>query len=258
MTNNDKYETMRTNFKNNYNRLQEQLKNIKEQLIKAKQDNDSRKIDFYNNRVNAIMESLTNYKNILSFMRPNNEKDIETRKNILNNFPKNISEVIPDSVPLVFHGNKNIATVKQILNSGGLFTPDQRGVDYKSFATQIDVTYKNDIHVSCEFAESGINSFMPYGAIFAFLPREEEYDKVLKTGNSSEVYGGVDGINFIEEPERLVGIITTEENVDDLKNLCKIKGIDSSKVLTHEQFLTMCEIKYKNYKSDEIIEKKGR
>ena len=73
MTNNYKYEIMKTNFKNNYNRLEEQLKSIKEQLIKAKQDDDSRKIDFYNNRVNSIMESLTNYKNILSFMRPNNE-----------------------------------------------------------------------------------------------------------------------------------------------------------------------------------------
>jgi hypothetical protein len=255
LTNNDKFESIKNNISNNYNRLLGQLKSIEQQLT---QNNDQRKIDFYNKRVNSIMESISNYKNILSCMRPNNEKDIETRQKILNTFPLEVKEIIPDSVPLVFHGNKNIETVKQIIKSGGLFTPNQRGTDYKSFATQIDVTYKNDIHVSCEFAESGINSFMPYGAIFVFLPKKEEYDKVLKTGDSSEVYGGVEEINFIEEPERLFSIITTIENLSTLKNICEEKGIDSSKVLTHEQFLTFCKSKFKNYDNEENNTIKGR
>ena len=77
-----------------------------------------------------------------------------------------------------------------------------------SFANQIDVTYKSNIRVSCEFADSN-NENLPYGAIFAFEPLENEREEVINTGDSSEVYGGVNGVNFREEPERLVGIITT-------------------------------------------------
>ena len=118
-------------------------------------------------------------------MRPNSKDDLLIRQDILNNYANKVRKIIPDNIPLLFHGNKNIESVKQIIESGGLFTPDERGIDYISFATQIDVTYKNDNHVSLEFADSGVNSFMPYGAIFVFYPKEEEYEKVLNTGNSS-------------------------------------------------------------------------
>lgn len=78
-----------------------------------------------------------------------------------------------------------------------------------SFASVIDATYKNNIRVSCEFADCKERGerFLPYGAIFAFRLREDEVEKVVNTGVGSEVgNGGVDGVSFRENPERLFGI----------------------------------------------------
>lgn len=246
MINNEKYEAIKNNINNHYNNQLNQLKVIKEQLVESQNNNDIKKIDFYTKRINTIMETLTRLKNVLKCMRLNNEKVLIDRQNIICEYANKVKESIPDNIPIVFHGNNNIETVKQIIESGGLFTPDDRGIDYKSFATQIDVTYKNDIQVSLDFADSGMNSFMPYGAIFAFYPKENEIEKVLNTGNSSEVEGGVASINFITEPERLFAIITTDESIDTLKKLCKEKGIDPLKVLKHEEFLELCKNRFNN------------
>ena len=132
--------------------------------------------------------------------------------------------------------------VKQIIASGGLYTPEERNAGYKSFATQIDVTAKSNIRVSLEFADSSINSFMPYGAIFVFYPKEHEYEKVLSTGDNSEVFGGVESINFNEE--RFVGIITTDENIETLKEYMKENNFDPNKVFNHKQFIELCKEKF--------------
>ena len=176
-------------------------------------------------------------------MRLNNEDDLKERYDIIKNYKNLVNESIPDDVPIVFHGNNNIGIVKQIIESGGLFTPEERGVDFRSFATQIDVTSKTNIRVSLEFADSGSDSFMPYGAIFVFYPKEDEYEKVLKNGDSSEVFGGVQSIKFNED--RFVGIITTDENLGVLKECMRENNFDENKVFTHHQFIEFCNQKFK-------------
>ena len=131
------------------------------------------------------------------------------------------------------------------MKSGGLFSPEQRGVGTKSLATQIDVSCKENINTTIGFAEPGINQYVPFGAIFAFMPREEEYHKVLHTGIGTEVDNGVQGVNFREEPDRLVAIITTNENLERLRKLASETGFDPAKVVTREGFLDMCKEKYR-------------
>lgn len=244
MTYNENFEKIRLNLENNLQQKTEKLKETKELLLQAKDNNDTRKMEFYTNRINSILQTINNFRSILSCMRPHNEEDLQERENIRNNYAKMVNEVIPDSEPVVFHGNNNIEVVEQIIKSGGLLTPEQRGVDFKSFATQIDVTSKTNIRVSLEFADSSINSFMPYGALFVFLPKENEYENDLNTGESSEVFGGVDGINFKTESDRFIGIITTEENLGRLKKCCDENGIDSNKIFSHEQFIEFCKSKF--------------
>jgi len=182
-------------------------------------------------------------------MRLGNENDLLERKQAINVFSKLISEIVSDEVPLVFHGNNNIGIIHEIIRSGGLKTPDERQVEYSSFATKVDVTNKYDIHVSCEFAEPGLNSYMPYGAIFVFFPKDEERENVLKN-SGSEVFGGVDGISFLED--RFIGIITTNENKSRIQTWLIENGLDASKVFNHNEFLEICKKDF----SDDIEFKK--
>lgn len=242
MNNNEYFDNIKNNILNSYQSKTEKLKELKKRLLESQKSNDTRKIEFYSKQTESILSSINNIKSQLSCMRPNNNDDLNERHDIMVNFPKLVNETIPDDVPMVFHGNNNIEIVKQIISSGGLYTPEERGVDFKSFATQIDVTYKSNIRVSCEFADSSTISFMPYGAIFAFYPKEHEYEKVLKTGENSEVFGGVESIDF--KDDRFVGIITTNENLETLKLCFDTNQLDSNKVFTHKQFINFCKEKW--------------
>lgn len=242
MTKNEIFETIKNNNLINYQNQLKKLKELKEQLLESEKNKDTKKIAYYTKRINSVLESINNVETILACIRPNKESDLREREDIRNSFSTLVNECIPDNIPLVFHGNKNIEIVKQIISSGGLYTPEERNVDFKSFATQIDVTAKSNIRVSLEFADSSINSFMPYGAIFVFYPKEHEYEKVLSTKDNSEVFGGVESIHFDEE--RFIGIITTDENLEVLKDCMKKNNLDPNKVFNHSQFIELCKERF--------------
>lgn len=220
------------------------LDDYRRKLDKAIFENNDVEIDRCNRRIIDMIDKIKERKTYIDFMRANSDEDLEERNIISHMFPQMIKTVIPDNIPLVFHGNRNIGVVLEIIKSGGLFTPEQRGVSEKSFAVLIDVTYKSNIMVSCEFAEPGMNSFMPYGAIFAFLPLENEIENVLNTGENSQVIGGVEGVNFREEPDRLIGIITTVENKERIRSCCLESGWPVDKVFTYQEFVLLCERLY--------------
>lgn len=208
---------------------------LKEKLAEYPQD--SREYDVYSQQIRDTERNLREINDSIEFMRPNDAKDSQARLEIFDKFPKIVKNTFPDGFPIVFHGTKNIGTVREILRTGGLLTPEQRNVSMTSFACVIDVTYKDNITVTCDFADSGYNTFMPYGAIFAFKPAEHEIENVISTGNSTEVAEGVDGVSFVDEPDRLFGIITTPENIDRVREWCKQNSIDPNKVFTHSAFI---------------------
>lgn len=232
----DKFNRMLENKRLQAKKLQERINKFKNELNNLQKD--SRAYELRSQHLRDTERDLIQINNIIEFMRPNDAKDEQSRLKILKEFPKIIKDIFPDGFPIVFHGTKNIGTVRQILKSGGLLMPEQRNESMTSFASAIDVTYKNNITVSCEFADAGSNTFLPYGAIFAFKPQEDEIERVISTGDNTEVpQGGVNGANFRNEPKRLFGIITTPENVERVKGWCEQYSIDPSKVLTHNAFI---------------------
>lgn len=233
------FENKKAFYINRYNKILANIEDLRTKLLSG--NLEPRVIDVYSKRLNTMLASLVKFKAEVDYSRDNTFDDVNNRLNILNNYSAIVRESISDKVPVVFHGVANIGVVLEIIRSGGLFTPDERDVDMTSFASQIDVTYKDNIDVTLEFAEPGVNSFMPYGAIFVFRPLDDEVEKVISTGGSTEVMGGVKGVNFIQEPDRLIGIITTEENIELLQNSCSDSKIDSTKVVTHDTFLKLCD-----------------
>ncbi len=175
---------------------------------------------------------------LVEFARIPTVEDVEYRHWAKTNFADLVRGAVPDELPLVFHGTNNLGNVRSIIQSHGLLTPEQRNESMTSFAAQVDVTSKTNIQTSCDFAESNYK-WLPYGAIFAFLPKPEEVAEVRKTeaSQSSEVFGGVDGVDFKEQPERLYGIITTPENIERIQAWCQENHLDSNKVMTHGDFL---------------------
>jgi hypothetical protein len=192
-------------------------------------------------RLNRLLKDseriLRHHKNIIEYMRlPKNDKDKVYRRNVGEKFATIIKQTIPDNFPIVFHGTGYIGTVKQIIKSGGLFTPEEKGESPTSFAMLIDVTYKNNIKTSLQFADT-TEPYMPYGALFAFSPQDNEIDHVISTGESGEVLNGVNGVNFRNNPDRLYAIITTPENIDRVKKWCADYGWDEEKVFSHNGFV---------------------
>lgn len=216
------------------------LDQLREKLVQANEENDDVEIEKYEIKINDLIQRINYYKYHIEFMRPNNVEDLNERKQILKEFPNAIRNNIPDGIPIVFHGNKLIGAIQEIIKSGGLKTPTESKVSYSSFATQVDVTNKYETRVSCEFAEPGFSTFMPYGAIFAFYPLEEEVEKVLRK-SGTEVENGVKGIDFKTESQRFIGVITTHENKDRIKKWFLENGLDPSKVFTHGEFIEMCK-----------------
>ena len=232
---------VRKNLESQKNSLTK-YKTMYDEAIKS---NETRKAEVYGSRVEKIKRRINELENQLSYMREDIPEDLEERKKIRQSFSKQVAEIIPDGIPMVFHGNNDIATIYEILKSGGLKTPEERGVDFKSFATQIDVANKHDIHVPVEFADPGIDSARPYGAIFAFYPKKDEIYKGLENFGS-EVPGGVQSIDFKEDDDRFVGIITTEENKERIQKWLQEFGMDYKKIFTHLEFIEMCKDRFKD------------
>ena len=216
---------------------------IKKQEDFLKQDISDVKRELIEQHITDGKNRISKIRSSMEFMRLPSKEDDDNRAKLMKEFAPLVNEFISDENPIVFHGTNNIGIVREILKSGGLFTPEQRGISYESFATQIDVTYKKNIKTTCEFADAGKDSFLPYGAIFAFLPQKDEEEKVFATNSSSEVENGVAGVNFREEPNRLIAIITTSENIDRVKTWCHEYGHDPEKVFTHEKFIDFCKEK---------------
>lgn len=223
----------------------ESIRELRRKLQVAIDSDDKKLISLYSRRLNNKIDNNIHFKSQADFVRPIIKEDYECRYDLLTgDYRFTINDIIPDDVPLVFHGSRHLGVVLEILKSGGLFTPEQRNIDYISFATQIDVTYKSNIRTSLEFAEPGLASCLPYGAIFVFYPEEDEYNMVLKTGESSEVFGGVNGVNFLEHPERLFAVITTDENINRLKRCALEVGHDADKIVNHDDFIKLCRNKF--------------
>lgn len=211
---------------------------IAEYELKISSPESERHAEVYARQLADAKRSLRIQSQFVEFMRfPYPKEDVEYRLRILSEFAKKVKDLVPDNLPLVFHGTSNIGTVREIIKTNGLFTPEQKGESAGSTANAVDVTTKANIQVSCDFAEPGISSYMPYGAIFVFFPKDEEIAAVNASFKSTQVMGGVDGVNFKQEPNRLYGIITTPENITRIQEWCEQYGLDKSKVLTHSDFL---------------------
>lgn len=240
---NQKFEQEKNNYLELYNRYLKKIETLEDNVMFFSSSNF-----MYDNNENVkemLMNKIKYYKGMLDFIRPVTEEDIIERNDIFLNYADKVKNVIPDDIPYAFHGNSKIFSVIEIIETGGLYTPKERNSSYNSFTSQIDVTCKDNINASIKFADPGIKSFLPYGAIFVVLPREEEIKKVLETKENAEVNGGISRVSFKDNPDRLINIITTTENKKLLQKVLIENNLNEEKVVTHDEFIELCREKFK-------------
>ena len=178
--------------------------------------------------------------------------DIEEREN-MDNFIRDISEVIPDDVPLAFHGNGRIDSVEDIIRTGGLFTQEDRGFNVSWSSSIICICPKNNIKVASDIANVGGNYYVPYGALFVIMPGNKAEALNIQAANKDSNIGcQTQSFKFHDDPDRLMAIVTTSENLDRLKKVAREKGLDENIVVTHNEFIEICKMKYEDNKKISI------
>lgn len=224
--------------------------------LKKIENNDDNEEEIKNIKhdIKVDQDEITFSIRVLNSIRIPFLEDIEERNNIAT-FVEEIKEVIPNDVPLVFHGCGFIDTVEDIIQSGGLYPPADRGYDVSATSHYIFTCTKSDIKTASEYANR--EYCIPYGALFVLAPKDElekekflHVDALIAKGNKTFVT--TTSLNFYEEPNRLVAIITTSENLDRLKELARENGLNDDLIVTHNEFIQICKQKYGNNKHASI------
>lgn len=197
---------------------------------------DEHKIDrikeslFYQERI------LKNNQGIIEHMRvPADNTDKLYRNNIKLKFASYLSDILADNIPLFFHGVGSIVIVKQIIETGKICSTEQlinpvTGIDEIFVAGNYNLSEAVDISDSPEL-------FMPYGAIFVINPLEHELEKIMSKNGDIRIKS----VNFVENPNRLLNIISSPENIINIKSWCRQNNINEDKVLTHNNFIKKIE-----------------
>lgn len=178
---------------------------------------------------------LKDAKGVYEFIRPNEPSDINYRNYWADNFASRLQEVAPEYLDIRFHGTP-IYNAKAILESGGIFSSVDINDGYLAstdLSGEISTTSIDTINRTLQGWFAGIASYnrnLPCGCIFALLPRDER-DKQLKSQDAMQ------SINFREHPEQLYGIITTNENIPNVRQWLQNAGLDIDLATNFEGFL---------------------
>ena len=210
--------------------VKEEFEKYKESLIKYRNDTtlelrelkkklrdiakiSSKEEKEINQKINDKIELVLQINDMLNVIRMPNEKDIEIRKAILKNYANLMAEVLPSNSNLLFCGCSNIKQVEYILNNN------------ENILSEL-----GDLRTSLVNAEPGTDTFYPYGAIFVF-----ENNNINSYNNSLR---------------NLKYVITTDENIDKLKNAYCNFGYGIN-IISHEAFYEICKHKYENNNRNE-------
>lgn len=210
-----------------------------EEIVKNKTEKSQKKIEGEQRRIARMKYALQRETEIFSFLRPRTEKDMDYRLRQFKEFPKKVQETIPDNLYLLFHGT-SICNAREIIKSGSLTS----SVDRLGFETsydvenQVSVTTKATLNITIDnysdlTAEDG---FLPAGCIFVLCAKDEKDGSQLLTDN----------VHFKDEPDKLYAIVTTPENIRNVKEWMNSNGMESSKIHDFNSFINLLK-QEKNY-----------
>lgn len=184
------------------------------------------------------------------FIRPNTQDDISIRNKQLEEFSKNIINADPNNVLNLRIHATSIYYSKAIIDSGGIISSADRMNGFISSTNP-----KGEISVSSlENTQYSMNYFadmraykdsLPAGCVFVLTPKNQEEADMIKSRQMQNVY-------FHKHPEQLYGIVTTSENILNVKQWMSDNDLNPNLVYGFDEFVKIVEkdAKAKEYQID--------
>lgn len=222
-------------FEQEYNNELNLLKRMKEKLendlIKLREKEKTGADEKIGGRIQRILNGLAGVKARLSVIRVGNEETEQEKLDLINTFVKRFNEVIEPGTKLNFHGCRNLSLVKAIIDTKQISNSEKRTGQTTSFDTgdAISITTPRTFGVTAyEYMGLGTPSCYPAGALFVLAPCED-YDEVSIITRDCF---------FEEEPDRLLAIVSTKENQENIKTWLSENGMNPDLCITFEEFLS--------------------
>lgn len=235
------------------------LSSVKKNYKKLLPSNDPHKeikLQHEKNKVAIFENRLDLIDGELRFLRPSMDEDIAYRIRQNKDFAYKVAQLVPDNIPLRFHGCPIFAAEK-IISSGEITSQEDRlGVNVIcDDAVQISVTTKDNLYVTTQgFANLTPNFNLPAGCIFVVTPKDlmdEESGRFMQ----------MDNVRFKNVPDRLVAVITTPENLSSIQTWLNNSGFSSAKAIDYDgfvksidRFIASVNITYRNIFKENPLE----
>ena len=205
---------------------------------KAVAENDKSMIRGYQDIIKEDEYELKTFEEKSSFLREPTKEDFIYRWQQRTEFSQKVARYADESEMLCFHGT-DIFGAKHILESGQI----SFGVDRLGHATSFDprgkisATNKDTVDTSVgTYMNLTANFLYPAGCLFVVKPKDKtEYDQLSSTGWM------IDNVDFKTNPDRLVAIVTTPENIERVNGWAQKSNIDTAKVMNFEGFIKRCK-----------------
>jgi hypothetical protein len=206
-------------------------------------------IEQNNKQLVKAKDALRKLQTELQFIRPHNYQDCEERKNIMENFPEKMLSIDPkNSLDLRFKG-VSIDDACNIIMSQQLISGKTR-IGYSNTSTPGGFISVGNIEELSEIigfyamvSEMQLKNSMPCGAMFVLKPESKEESDLIKYHQMNEV-------NFLENPEKLVTIVTSTENVPLIQEMLGKKDMPLDLAMSFSDFETFYEKKCEKYKEE--------
>lgn len=194
---------------------------------------DKRLIYGYQDLLKQSKYDFISYQEGTSFLREPTKEDIQYRDRQRREFPQKAANLSEDMM-FCFHGTV-LKGAKHILSSGEISS----GADRTGRATSFDppglisVTNKDTVDTSVgTYMNIDLSYCYPAGCLFVVTPANKgEYDALSSTGWM------IKNVDFKTQPDRLVSVVTTPENIDRVKMWAQRGGVDVSKVMDFDAFV---------------------
>lgn len=236
----------------------QKLHDARQSYMEMFRGNDPRKeikLQYEMNKVRLCENSLELVEDKLKFMRPSREEDIAYRNRQYNEFANKISALVPEDLPLRFHGCP-IYAAEKIIQSGEISSSADRlgvGTSYDG-AGQISVTSKDNLHITTQGYTDLIGDYsLPAGCVFVLTPNDLADEE---TGEHQMM----DSVSFKSDPSRLVAVISTPENTETIRGWLQNNDLDVQKATDFDgfvgaidKFIDSVEIPYRNISHGKVL-----
>lgn len=214
-------------------KYQKEIDTAEKELQAAIAAGDRRLIYGYQDILKQSKYDFISYQEKTSFLRAPTKEDIQYRGRQRREFSQKAANLSEDMM-FCFHGT-DLNGAKHILSSGEISS----GADRLGRATSFDppgrisVTNKDTVDTSVGTYMNIDSSYCyPAGCLFVVTPADKkEYDALSSSGWM------IKNVDFRTQPDRLVSVVTTPENLDKVKEWAAKGGVDVSKIMDFDAFV---------------------